>query len=82
MMYTVYVLRLEGKKKVYIGVTQNIDERIRTHERGHVRSTRGKAPRLFYTETFESKTDAWKREKWLKSGAGRVWLRQRFDLAW
>jgi len=52
----------------------NIDRRLDEHRKGLVKSTRNKVNRLLYTEKYSDKQDAWKREKWLKSGIGGSWV--------
>ena len=76
LMYTVYILQLSGiRKKIYIGFTSNLERRLSEHNKGSVRSTRNNFVTLLHSETFESKKEAEKREKWLKSGVGREWIK-------
>ncbi|MBD3366296.1 GIY-YIG nuclease family protein [candidate division WWE3 bacterium] len=79
-MYTVYVLKLTEKKRWYVGVTGNIARRLKEHRCGMVKSTKGRFDGLVYTERFDVKSEAWKREKWLKSGQGREWLEEKLNL--
>ena len=73
-----YVLRSNKDGGIYIGSTRNLKSRIKEHNYGHVRSTKGRRPLiLIYSEDFESYTDARKRENFLKSGVGRDWLKNR-----
>jgi len=75
MAYTVYVLRSLKDHKRYIGVTSNLARRLREHESGSVESTRNRRPlKLIHQEIFADKKQAWKQEKFLKSGQGREWL--------
>jgi putative endonuclease len=70
IMVTVYVL--QGRKKCYVGIINNLTRRLREH-----RSKRTKGGQiikdfaLFYTEQCSDYASARKREKFLKSGAGR-----------
>jgi predicted GIY-YIG superfamily endonuclease len=75
-MYTVYILKIAGKKNIYIGVTKNFERRLSEHIRGGVKSTRGRFEKVLLKESYQSKNDAWKREGWLKSGAGRAWIKE------
>ena len=78
MPYVVYVLLSERDGRQYVGVTERLERRLHEHAVGAVVSTRYRRPlNLLYTEDFADKGDAWKREKFLKSGKGREWLRQR-----
>jgi putative endonuclease len=74
-MFAVYILKLEGKKNHYVGVSQNFKRRVLEHKRGNVKSTKGRFLCVLHTEEFENKKEAWAREKWLKSGKGREWVR-------
>ena len=57
--------------KFYIGQTNDIDKRLRAHNHGNVRSTKAYQPyRVIHAEAFESRTEAIKREHFLKSPKG------------
>jgi len=67
-MYTVYLIKSLSSDKKYIGCTSNLEERIKQHNKGLVKSTQQFKPwRLIYYETFLNKYDAYNREKELKS---------------
>ena len=67
-MYKVYILYSEKNKKYYIGHTNDIDDRMRRHNRGLVKSTKSGCPwKIIYTEDFDSKNDAYRREFQIKS---------------
>ena len=77
-MFTVYVLYSPSFKKFYTGFTSNLEGRLKSH---NSLSTKGFTLRyrpwiLIYTEQFELKKDAIKREKELKSGRGREFIRK------
>ncbi|MFC1649579.1 GIY-YIG nuclease family protein [Patescibacteria group bacterium] len=77
-MYYTYVLRSKKDKKIYIGWTSNLKGRFEKHNKGLVRSTKGRIPfKLVYYEACLSKQKAIKREKYLKSGYGRSFLKKR-----
>jgi putative endonuclease len=66
-MYTVYVLQSLKYWRYYIWYSSNINERLLEHNNWNVRSTKFYIPyKIKYTENFENKTDALKREKELK----------------
>ena len=74
-MYYVYVLESEATGRRYIGSTENINERLKNHNSGKVRSTKAYRPyKIVYVEELETKTEARKREIFLKSGVGRKQL--------
>ena len=74
-MYVVYVIR-NPDGELYKGSTSDLEERLRYHDSGWSKWTKGKGPwKLVYSESFESKQEALKREKFLKSGQGRAFLK-------
>ena len=74
-MYYIYVLWSSKFRKRYIGSTDNIEKRLGEHNRGHNKFTKSGMPWIkVYQEEFSTKTEALKREKFLKSGQGRTWL--------
>ncbi|WP_262420266.1 GIY-YIG nuclease family protein [Flagellimonas meishanensis] len=53
-------------------MTSNLEERLKRHNRGWERTTRMYAPfRLIYTEKWDNRPLARKREKFWKSGVGK-----------
>jgi len=74
-MFIVYVLRSEKDNKRYVGFTENLTRRLFEHNSGLVTSTKNRRPfKLIYTEQFENKQEAMKREKFFKSHQGRNFL--------
>ena len=75
MPYWVYVLRNETASRRYIGQTDNLGARLSRHNTGMVRWTSAYRPwRLAYQEQYETRADAMRRERFLKSGKGREFL--------
>ena len=75
MSYQTYVLKSLTDKIRYAGSGKAADERLRRHNKGDYRFTKGHRPwQLIHVENFESRSEAMKREKFLKSGQGRKWL--------
>ncbi|MCH8823469.1 MAG: GIY-YIG nuclease family protein [Planctomycetes bacterium] len=74
--FCVYVLRSETSGRRYVGSTKDVNIRLSRHNAGHSKSTRAGRPwRLVYTtEAFPSRSEAVKRELFLKSGKGRECL--------
>lgn len=69
---------LDKNNNFYIGFSSNLKQRISEHKRGKVFATKSKLPvRLIYYETCLNKYDALNREKYLKSGPGRSYLKRR-----
>lgn len=71
MFYT-YVLRSSSTGNLYKGQTDNLERRISIHNRGLSNYTKNRGPwKLVYSEEFDSRRKAIKRELFLKSGKGR-----------
>jgi putative endonuclease len=72
----VYVLKSLKDGKKYVGISANPQDRIRQHNRGEVKSTKGRRPfEIVYHEEVDSAKEARKKEKYLKSAAGRRFLK-------
>lgn len=69
-MYYVYILKNE-EGRYYIGSTSNIEKRLKKHNAGGSKWTSRYRPwNLTYSENFELKTNAIRREKQIKSYKG------------
>ena len=76
-----YVLRSERDGCMYVGLTSDLRKRIEAHNKGKVRSTKSRRPlNLVYHEEYQDKTSARKREIFLKSGQGRLFLKAKLEL--
>ena len=74
-MYYVYVLQSQKINEFYVGFTEDLDKRLKTHNTGDVPSTKSKRPwKIIYIEGYLNKKDALGREKFLKSGSGKKYL--------
>jgi putative endonuclease len=74
--YYTYVLKSESDAHLYVGMISDLRKRVSEHNKGKVRSTKSRRPlRLAYHEEFPEKTSARKRELFLKSGQGRIFLK-------
>lgn len=79
-MYTVYVLKSKVAHKSYVGYTDNINRRLGEHNSGRSTFTSKFSPwELIYEERYNNENDAIKREKYLKSCAGRKLLKRVFE---
>jgi putative endonuclease len=85
-MFYVYVLKNKQAGKRYIGQTNDLNRRIAEH------NGKGTNPKcytrkfpglwqLIYSEEYPTRSEAMKREKWLKSGIGRQWLNDNISKA-
>jgi len=71
-MYYTYVLYSLKDELLYIGFTPDLKLRYKKHLTGQVRATKNRKPlKLIYYEAYMLRSDAIRREKYLKSGGGR-----------
>ena len=75
-MYFVYIL-VCSDKRIYIGCTLNLKQRIKRHKNGRVVSTKKRLPvKLITYFAFKNKYTAYEFEKYLKSGSGRAFIKR------
>lgn len=71
-MFYVYILKSQSDFKRYTGHTDNLQKRFDEHNSGLCKSTKSRRPfELIYFEKYRTRSDAMKREKFLKNGKGR-----------
>jgi putative endonuclease len=71
-MYYVYVLKSKSDKHLYTGCTNDLKKRMSLHNFGKIESTQKRIPlSMIFYEAFIDKSDAFRREQWLKTGWGR-----------
>jgi putative endonuclease len=74
--YTVYAIKSLNRNYIYVGMTNNLERRLKEHNNCENRSTKAYAPfTLIYSEKFETRTLARIKEKYLKSGVGKTFLK-------
>ena len=62
--------------RIYVGMSQNIEKRLKEHNSGKVFSTKGYKPwHLVYSEKCSDRLHARKKEKYYKSGYGKEHLK-------
>ncbi len=72
-----YVVGPPDGSYLYKGSARNLQERFKDHRAGRVSRTKNHRPlTVFYIEYCEDYSSARKRENFLKSGAGRAWLKE------
>ncbi len=77
-MYYVYLLRCKDES-IYVGHAEDVQKRLSQHMAGQVAWTKTRKPlSVVHMESFPTRAEAIKREKVLKSGYGRTWIRRRF----
>jgi len=75
-MHYVYAIKSLVKNYIYVGITDNPDRRINQHNTGRSKTTRYYTPfKLILIEKYNNRIDARKREKYLKSGCGKEFLK-------
>ncbi len=81
-MQYVYVLISSKDSKLYTGCTSDLRTRLDLHQDGKVASTKNRGPfEVIYYEACTNKLDAYAREKYLKSGMGKRYLKNRLKRA-
>ncbi len=77
MFYT-YVIKSKKSNKLYTGSTNNLRKRLNQHNEKKPTWTKNYAPWiLIYYEACLNKEDARSREKYLKTGMGKRYLKNR-----
>jgi len=72
-----YILLSLKNGKYYYGSTQDLEERIKKHNGGKVKSTKPFRPwKIHYFEKFGTSSEAFKREMFFKSVEGYIWLKE------
>jgi len=76
MDYFVYSIKSIDSNYIYVGLTNNHVRRINEHNIGKERTTRSYRPfKTILIEKFSSRPEARIREKYLKSGCGKEFLK-------
>ena len=80
-MFYVYLLECADDKSWYIGYSANLKQRVERHQSGDgARTTKRKRNwRLIYYEAYRNEQDAKGRERFLKSGSGRAFLKKQLS---
>ena len=76
-MYYIYAIKSILHNRIYVGLTRDLELRLREHNSGRTKSTKYYRPwEIFYTEEASSLKIAREREKKLKSGCGKELLKE------
>ncbi|CAN0601305.1 unnamed protein product [Ectocarpus sp. 12 AP-2014] len=80
MEFVVYILYSKKHDKFYKGYTSALIERFKSHNflatKGY--TTKFRPWKVVHVEFYKTKSEAIKRENYLKSGVGRAWMRETF----
>ena len=77
-MYYVYILQSEKSRQWYTGTTSNLRKRLSQHNLGQSTWTKKGVPwKLIYCEACLNENDSFAREKYLKTGTGKKYIKNR-----
>ena len=77
MKFYVYAISSLKHNYIYVGLTQNVENRVKRHNDGRERTTKYYRPFvLIYTEVCNTRLEARVREKYWKSGVGKEKLKK------
>jgi putative endonuclease len=75
-MFYVYVISSLTRNYIYVGLTDNVERRINEHQSGKNKTTKPYKPyKVILIEQFETRVKARMKEKYLKSGIGKEFLK-------
>ena len=75
MSYYTYILKSKKNNRYYIGSTENIERRLQEHNWSRTTSTKSGIPwEVVYTETYETRSEAIKREYQIKAKKSRKYI--------
>src|SRR5689334_7001660 len=79
-MFCVYVIRSDKDGRFYVGMSSDLERRIKEHNAGKTFSTKGYRPwKLFFVEKYLSRDEARSREKFLKGGSGKEFIKRKWS---
>ena len=78
VMHYTYVLKSKKSGRLYTGATNDLRKRFKLHNEGKSNFTKKDKPyELIYYEACNDQADAFAREKYLKSGSGKKFIKNR-----
>lgn len=78
LWFYTYLLKSEKSSTFYTGVTNDLNRRLEQHDKGEVYYTKNRGPyKIVYFEACLNKDDAYRRERYLKTGMGKRYLKNR-----
>jgi putative endonuclease len=76
-MVIVYAIWSERFNRIYVGMSQDIEKRLKEHNAGITQSTRAFRPwKIIFTANFENWEIGRSAEKYYKSGIGKEFLKK------
>ena len=80
-MFYAYIIVSSKDGSFYKGHTENLEERLEQHNSGKTKSIKHLTPfEMAYYETFSTREEAIKREKYFKTAAGRRFIKFKLNL--
>ena len=77
LMWIVYIIRSQVNNRLYIGSTNDLERRLEEHNSGKSTYTKPTRPfTLVYRELYNTRLEARRRERFLKTGKGRELLKK------
>ena len=86
MPYYIYILRNEESGSLYTGHASDLVKRLARHNdksrvtKRHTKKSEGNWE-LIHSEEYPTRSEAMQREKFLKTGAGRLWIGKNIDIS-
>jgi putative endonuclease len=81
-MFFAYVLGSQSSGRLYTGWTSDVTQRLGQHNQGTTKSTKNRGPwHLIHQEQYQTRAEAGRRERFLKSGQGRQQLKEILEMA-
>ena len=75
VMFYLYILKSNKNGKYYVGSTHDLENRLKQHNYGKIKSTKSLVPlKIVYTERYSTNTDARKRELYIKRRKSRKYI--------
>lgn len=75
-MYEVYAIASLSRNYIYVGLTDNLERRLKEHNAGHNKTTKPYLPfQIIHRERCTDRVAARFREKYWKSGTGKEQLK-------
>jgi len=77
-MFYAYILKSQTFGTHYYGSTEDLNKRLIDHNSGKVKYTKSRRPWfMHYSEAYDTRSEAYKREKFFKSIDGYVFLKEK-----
>ena len=76
-MFFVYAISSKNRNYIYVGLMNNLERRLKEHNSGSNKTTRSYRPfKLILVEKYTTRIVARSREKYLKTGVGKEFLKR------